>query len=397
MGQTTLGGSVRLTNATFRGQAVRQLAAGFARTNQCVDLLDVRLTRDEGQATADQIRVDLAEESVNLTNLHSTVDVGAVAAAIGPHIVKTLAPYQFAAPPSVFFQGRVGLRSNSGLDDARFDVAGGPFAWWRFKLDRVNARLHWLDHTLSITNFDSSLRGGQARGHADFDFAGQQGTRFAFDMQATNVDAKPLMRDLFPQFTNTLEGAVGGHLRVTSANTLDERSWQGEGNLSLKDGLLWDIPVFKILSPVMNAVVPGIGNSRARHASGSFLITNSVVATRDLEVSASGMRLQFEGTTDFEGAINAKVEAELFRDTPGFGLLISRVFWPVTKVFAYRIQGVLGNPKLEPLYIPKLLMAPFHPFRTLRELFSEDRKDEAQSPPTSLPSPTNQVNFPQHD
>jgi hypothetical protein len=48
------------------------------------------------------------------------------------------------------------------------------------------------------------------------------------------------------------------------------------------------------------------------------------------------------------------------------------VFWPVTKLFEYKVTGTLSDPHPEPLYLlPKIVLMPFHPFRTLKDLFTE--------------------------
>jgi len=88
------------------------------------------------------------------------------------------------------------------------------------------------------------------------------------------------------------------------------------------------------------------------------------------------MRLQYRGTVDFQGQVNARAEAELLRDTWLVGPVVSTVLWPVTKLFEYKITGTLGEPKGEPVYlIPKVVFLPFqlpfHPLRTLRGLFPE--------------------------
>jgi hypothetical protein len=374
--RTSLRGQVALTNLSFRDQAIKSCLVDVVYTNQVLDFFHVRLQREEGLATADQIRVDLRRETVNLTNLQSTVEVGAVAAAIGPHIVKTLQPYQFSQPPKVFFQGVVGIHSRSGLDDARFEVSGGPFQWQNFKLSRVHAQLHWLQDTLAMNHFDGTLHGGEVQGDAGFDMSRPTGMDFRFTVLATNVSAKPFLADQFPTTTNQLEGLLSGRLVITNATTLNDKSWCGYGDVSLRDGVIWDVPIFRFFSPILNGIVPGLGNSRPRHASASFFITNSVMATRDLEVRALAMRMLFDGTVDFEGKVHGKMEAELFRDAPGFGWMISHLLWPVTKVFVYKIGGTLNHPKMDPLYVPKILMLPFHPLRTLKEIFSEDKSGD---------------------
>ena len=377
-------GRVELTNLNFREQAVKSCVAGLAYTNQMLDFLGVRLEREEGAATIDQLRVDFQKETVNLTNLNSRLEVRPVAAAIGAHIVKTLEPYQFSVPPAVHFQGVVGIHGKSGLDDARFEVSGGRFRWQNFNFDQVTARLHWRGDTLTITNFEGGLKEGTATGDGYFDFTRGQAMDFQFHVNATNVSAGPLLADLFPASTNRLEGRLGGRLSITNATTASDLSWFGYGDVTLRDGLIWNEPVFRYVSPILNSVVPGLGNSRARAGAATFLITNSVIVTRDLEIHASGMRLQLDGSVDFQGRVLARMEAGLFRDTPGFGWVLSRVFWPFTKVFSYRIGGTLSRPTFEPLYIPKILMAPFHPLRTLKELFSDDKaqpKQEEQPEP----------------
>ena len=69
------------------------------------------------------------------------------------------------------------------------------------------------------------------------------------------------------------------------------------------------------------------------------------------------------------------MEAELLRDLPAFGFLISKLLWPVTKIFEYRVTGTIDRPKSEPRYIlPKILLMPFHPLKTLKEMFPDEPK-----------------------
>ncbi len=75
------------------------------------------------------------------------------------------------------------------------------------------------------------------------------------------------------------------------------------------------------------------------------------------------------------------------------GPVVSTVFWPVTKLFEYRVGGTLSNPKTEPVFlIPKVLMMPFqmpfHPIRTLKGLLPEDmNSSHTNSPPLTSPKP----------
>ena len=369
-----LHGRAALTNLTFRAQAVKSVVAEISYTNQMLDIFNPRVEREEGVGTADQVRVDFVREILCLTNVQSHLDPIAFAHTVGPQTLKTLSPYRFAHSPTVHFEGTVGINSRSGFDDARFEVSGGPFQWQNFHLTNVNARVHWLRDTLTITNFEGALCDGEVRGHAFFDFEAAAGTDFRFDLTATNVNARPLLTDLFPDSTNRLDGILSGQLVITNASDIHLTNWFGSGQVALRDGMIWNQPVFRLFSPMLNAIVPGLGNSRARQATATFLITNSVIATRDLDIRATGMRMQFDGTVDFEGRIQGTMRADLLRDMPALGWLFSKVLWPVTKVFEYKITGTLAQPKTQPLYIPKIFMAPFHPLRTIKELFGDEKE-----------------------
>jgi hypothetical protein len=154
--------------------------------------------------------------------------------------------------------------------------------------------------------------------------------------------------------------------------------------VDLHDGLIWDIPAFGAFTPVLNAISPGLGNSRASAGIGTFMISNSVVRSDDLEIRTQGTRLQYRGTVDFDGRINARLVAELLRDVWFVGPIISTVFGPVSKLFEYKVTGLLSQPKTEPVFfVPKIVLLPFHPLRSLRELFPEDGNSAStNAPPT---------------
>ena len=103
--------------------------------------------------------------------------------------------------------------------------------------------------------------------------------------------------------------------------------------------------------------------------------------SKDLEIHATMMRMQFKGAVGLNRRVDARVEAELLRDLPAIGVVISKVFWPVTKLFEYKVTGTLSEPKAEPLYIlPKILLMPFHPFKALKNMLNEEPKEEEKKP-----------------
>jgi len=79
--------------------------------------------------------------------------------------------------------------------------------------------------------------------------------------------------------------------------------------------------------------------------------------------------------------VNARVEAQLLRNTPGIGSVISMVLWPFSKLFEYQVTGTLKNPKSEPVHdVSKVLLMPLHPIRSLENMFPGD--DIFTNPPS---------------
>ncbi len=368
--ETGIKGRIALTNFTFRGESASTLQAGFQYTNRVLQLSAPRVGFGSQYASAQGVMADFQRQVLFLTNGVSTADPMVIARAIGPQIVRAIEDYQFARPPRAKVYGVIPLRNEADAD-LHFELQGGPFHWWKFNLPQVAGKVHWLGQDLLISDLQAELYQGRATGWATFDFRPRKSANFKFALTTTNTLFEELMADL-SKGTNRVEGRLSGSLVVTGANTEDWRTVSGYGSVDLRDGLIWDIPLFGIFSPILNGLAPGLGNSRAKAATCTFTMTNGVVRTDDLEVQSPTMRMQYRGTVDLEGRLNAHVEAGLLRNVWFVGPLVSTVLWPVTKMFEYKLTGDLDQPKTQPVFlIPKIVLLPFHPLRTLKSLVPE--------------------------
>jgi hypothetical protein len=320
---------------------------------------------------ADGLVVDLDAQLIYLTNGVSYADPMAVAIAIGTNVVHAIEPYKFLSPPTAYVHGTIPLHGEAAAD-LHFDLKGGPFQWWKFEVPEIAGHVHWSGLHLSLTNIQMDFYHGSGNGWAAFDFPATEGTDYQFTLYATNVLLQALMADLTTG-TNHLEGRLSGTLVVSKANSEDWHTVFGSGDAHLRDGLIWDTPLFGKFSPVLNGIIPGLGNSRASAATASFNMTNGVIRTSDLEIRSTAMRLLYRGTVNLEGQTSARVDAELLRDMWMVGPLVSTLFWPVAKLFEYRVNGNISDPRTEPVFvIPKIMLLPFHPMRTIKGLFPED-------------------------
>ena len=360
-------GTAYATNFTWRDVQFERLETKFSYTNKILQFLQPEIFRPGGEyARADLVVADFNRRLVFLTNSEGMVAPMAVAQAIGPNVIKAIQPYQFLQPPKARVEGVIPMRGEKDAD-VRFEVSGGPFKWWRVNSSNITGIVIWQNHDVWLTNVAAEFYGGNLSGNARFNFTDNGGAGFGFNAVFSNVNFQPFISQVAVS-SNRIEGRLSGSLAITQGYTDNWNGWEGAGRLRLADGLIWDIPVFGVVSPVLNKISPGLGNSRAKEGSMSFRITNSVVSFDDLEIRAHNFKLHYEGTVDFNMRLNARVEADVLRDAFIVGPVISYVFKPLTKLFVYKVTGTLSHPESQPLYIPKALLAPFQPVRTVKKL-----------------------------
>ncbi|MEO5802741.1 MAG: hypothetical protein ABIR24_04365 [Verrucomicrobiota bacterium] len=364
----------------FRSNSIDKLTCSLQVADQSLRVSEGRLERAGKLITAQKIQLDFPTRKLFFTNVYSTDDPYLVARLIGRKVAAHLAPYQFAESPTIRLNGSLNIGRTEEAD-LHFFVEGTKFHWTHFDLDKISGQIDWVGETLLLTNVNSSAyRGGRIAGWSYFDFAPTNGTDFRFDLAAADIDLQSAFSGIKGK-TNHLEGLLHGQLAIESGNLRDPKTCRGHGRVNLRDGLIWDVPIFGIFSPMLNALMPGAGNSRAREGSANFLVREGIIYSDDLEIRSAGVRLQYRGGIDFEQRVDARVEAEMLRDTWVIGPIVSLALKPISKIFEYKVTGTLSQPETEPVYIPNFLMMTLHPFHSLKEALTPE-KVEAETTPT---------------
>ncbi len=386
MEKTSASGEVAARNFSYRSNMVDKLNCFVVFTNQNLQLTDGRLDQGNRFITAQKVELDFPTQKIFFTDVFGTVDGHVVAGLIGRKVAAHIAPYQFAEPPAVRLNGNltIGKEEEANL---HFDVDGTQFRWKWFQADRISGRLDWVGETLLVTNvLARAYGGGRIAGWSDFNFAVKGGAEYRYDIAVADIDIQNFMKTISDK-TNHLEGLIHGQMTLESGNTEDLKTLRGHGQVNLRDGLIWDVPVFGIFSPILNAIVPGSGNSRAREGTANFTVAGGVISSDDLEIRAPTVRLKYRGGVDFEQRIDARVEAELLRDTWVVGRIVSLALTPISKIFEYRVTGTLSEPQSEPVYIPDFLMMTLRPFHALKKALTPDKETPGSVPGTSAIPP----------
>jgi hypothetical protein len=384
--QLGLAGSVTVTNFSLRGDSATLFHGNFQYTNNFLGVTDARVEQGDHYATASGLGVNLNAGEIYLTNGFSTIEPVPFFRAIGSQVTAAMAPYHFGQPPTVQAYGTIPLADNVPAD-LHFKVDGGPFNWLNFNLDHISGGVDWVGDKVALTNVQGAFYQGRISGAAAFDFSPDEGAVFSFQTQVTDADLHTLVADLSPG-TNHLEGRLTGELDITHASTADLQSWNGGGQVDLRDGLIWEIPIFGFISPVLDKFQKGWGHSRVDRGQATFTITNSLIHSDNLLFRSPAVEIEYRGTVDFSGRVDATVQAQLLRGLPLVGPLLSIALSPFTKLFEYKVTGTLTNPKSEPQYdLTKLLMIPLNPIHTLQQLAPSEPPPATNAPPVPTQTP----------
>jgi hypothetical protein len=372
-------GRAALTNFSVRGESVDSVETDFSYSNLVAVFYSPHLQAGLQTMHADGVRLDWPGDRIYFTNGLGTADPQKVVNAIGPLAAQALRPYHFLQLPTARVTGYAPLRDPTNADLDFLVIGTVPLQWSKLKTPAITGEVHWIGQSLILTNLAASVYRGQGTASAHFDFRPHNGAYYSFQINLTNVNVHDLATDLAGP-TNHFEGRLSGLFIVTSAYSQDWRTCMGYGYADLRDGLIWDEPVFGILSPFLNAVSPGLGNSRATDATARFFMTNGVISTDTLDIHAAMLHLRYDGTVDLQGNLKAHLSAELLRDVPGIGSVVNFLTAPVTKIFEYKVGGTLQQPKYKPVYIPKFLIFMLHPIQALKDLLPQDNGDNAPPP-----------------
>ena len=373
----TATGHVAITNATVRDQDYESGVADIAYAHRALYVLHPQSWRAHGtqQMTADSVTLDFGRHMIYFTNGFSTTDPMAVVRCIGPKTARIVEPYHFITPPTARVHGQLPLRDlNRGPDfegtDMTFEVVGGaPFRWSKLQTTNITGTICWLGQELYLTNVALAFYSGSATGGAYFNFmpVGYD-CDFSFNVQATNVDAYLLGLDLTTNHNSTITGRLTASVTITNADSRWWRSWNGYGSAELHDGELWNIPIFGFASPMLNTLSADLGNNKATAAAATFVMTNGVAYSSDLVIRTLTMQLVYLGSVNLQGDVNARVTAQLLKNTPVVGSVLSTILWPVSKVFECQVEGRIFDPKVTPIYVPfsKYLLSPVRSLEQLK-------------------------------
>ncbi len=291
-------GTLQLQRGRFRTIGFNSASASVHFGDGAVTYENFRVARDEGVATGTFV-YDFAHHETRLSNVVSGLRPTEAIYWIDPKLLKVVTPYKFQKPPTITTSGVYQFR---GGKNTRLEVNvdspgrnGLYFSWQNSAFDRINAKLLLTDDRLQISELNGAIFAGTVRGSADLSLA-KNDQRYRAAMTVDHVDF-PKLTDLYFKY-KTAVGLMNGHYEWTGMGS-DARTMNGKGEVEVRNGDVFAIPLFGPLSDILNKIMPGVGYRVARKGNMSFTIKDGVIRTSDFHVDGGTFGMVGEGTPIF--------------------------------------------------------------------------------------------------
>ncbi|TLD69861.1 hypothetical protein FEM03_16205 [Phragmitibacter flavus] len=400
-------GHYDLRNFVYRGVEVEHLTGELEAAGRVHTFRNLKLQREEGEASADLVRHDMDQKKVSFEGIKGSVHVAEVVSCFAPKIATIIDRYRIAKPPQVTMEGDIFYRSPGTDLTVEFRSPGGsgvyPFQDKGYVINDPVGVLKFNDGLLNFNvtgNYNNgpmscigktTLRVDDKAFNFDFKAASFPYEVFGKPAPFKNVKATVASKDgrldynvnsslfggiftakgeasdrkkpmtyngevaisaiLFKEFarvyspTNDTAGDFTGHMKF-SGTLGDWKSLRGEGALTILNSNLYAVPILGPLTPLIAAVLPKQmkNYNEAKEADCTFTVANGFATTDNIEAVTGVFKLVSKGSVDFlENRIQFEAQARL-RGLPGI------VFFPVSEILEYVGEGSVGDPMWRPRY-----------------------------------------------
>ncbi len=334
-------GRIKAVGCSYKGVEIVELESGFELKGSEIHAPDLRVVRVEGEGRAD-VRHDFRSRMVWLKDARVRLHPQQAARIIGDKMEEYVAPYVFRDTPMITGSGRVDVDNMKDTDlqvrvvsPAGMDhVFLGKPVW----LSDLDADIHFKGALMEVRPRKAvTVFGGRAKGAIDV----LLDARASYEAKVTLEDLNfgDLMRTYFEN--KEVKGRLNGHASLIGKfNGMDKLT--GWGDMTVLNGVLYNIPIFGAFSDVLNSIIPNLGYSEASRAQATFKIDEGNIRAEKIDVFSTAFALIGSGDYHF---IRDEVDLSMrvnVRGLPGV------LFFPVSKLFEYRGTGTLADTRWEP-------------------------------------------------
>jgi len=234
---------------------------------------------------------------------------------------------------------------------ANLMVTSGNFSIYGLKINDASFNLKQGNAALNATEFNARSYDGSINAQINLNFS-KNPSAYSTKFALKNIDLAKLKKD-----TNFKDKELAGLLNIKgelNGSTKDINTLNGSGYLTVKEGKIWEINLFKGLGEFL--FLPIYQKIVFSEIDADFFIGDKKVKFANSFLGGKMMELATNGYIGFDGALNldmhAKISKSLLEDSPDLRKFGSMIFGNLLNI---KISGTLKSPQYKVLPIPKAL------------------------------------------
>ena len=312
-------------------------------SNSVVTLDPLFVVRPEGVLSA-HFTTRYPERTVDF-DATSSIHPTALTHMLGICTRGQLDAFRFDGPVNVQTAGRVEYGTGLGTD---FEAAvrGRDMSVRMYESPEYAFRMRMMGLTNTFSGVDAVFCDGRLKGSFALALPGSASTGTLYRVDAVLEDADferllgPHVRDGAQDFAGRVSGALELEGRFG-----DPGSVRGEGELRVREGRVFSLPVFGGLSRMMRRIIPGLDFVlRQSDASAAFTIVDRKIRSEDIAIEGDVLSLTARGEYEFNTRVDFEVRVKLMKQHTVVAKLMRAVTYPISKLFEFRLTGTLAQP-----------------------------------------------------
>lgn len=341
----------------YKGVKVGTIKTGLIYSNYELWNVEPLISFDEGYSKATTIGVCLTNTKVYINKLEACIRWEDLSQVFREYfnIFRVVSLY---GQLRGVINGELALRSQDG------NILKGYIYTSNVQINGIefyNGNLNLIidDNELCLSNIITEVYGGKLRGYIKLTGATNGEMQFNFE----EIDLSKLAS--YFSGSTTVKGKVDGHITLLVFDLKNYYAWTGDCDIHIKEGLLWDIPLFSVISDIINILLPGFGRNKATALTGKITFKEGELTTQDLKIYAPPVTVILKGKSTFTGELGLIGYVEILRTIPLLGSILNIALVPVSKALEFEVTGTIKNPQIGFLYIPPPLMKLVSPLKWL--------------------------------
>jgi hypothetical protein len=348
-GDFALDGTFSFRHGAYRGVDLLR-ADGRVMVNDYDDMTIVTIdplsvVRPEGTVKGN-LTLDTGADTVTF-NAMSTLYVPALARMINVLTNSAETVLHYKGPVRLEARGVAGTKDIFKTDFVGTVQAKG-LGSGRFTTDECSCSVRMIGPTNTLSNIRGRIYDGTFSGQAVLvaPHGAHSNTQYSVDATVVDVDFEELAGVLTGETDKEYEGTFYGHLALRGlAGEGNGHSARGDGHLGIKNGHVYMLPVFGGLQAYMTKIIPGLDFVLSQSdAKASFTIADRRVHSEDVKIKGDIISLSGKGSYGFDHQLAYDVQMRLLRSHTIGGRILKPIFYPLSKLFEFRLRGTLEDP-----------------------------------------------------